>query len=146
MTTRWKNLHLMALGVLLGTVLGCKKEAADTSQTGLLELKKAFPNAKIQSKTTTNQTATAEIPTLAANEKATPEYFVGVAASAIQNNESPAAFKLISMVQKQPNLTADQQMALHEAMRGLQQDLIRRADAGDKAAQEAIRQLNTRPP
>ena len=135
----------MAIALMVGA-LGCKKETTETSQSGLLELQKAFPNAKIQVKTTTNQSATAEIPQLATGEKVTPEFFVGVAASAIQNNEAPAAFKLIGMAQRQPNLTADQQMALHEAMRGLQQDLVRRAAAGDKAAQEAIRQLNSRPP
>lgn len=141
-----KHLSTWMVIALMAGAVGCKKQEVQSSQVGLEELKKAFPNAKIAAKTSTNQTATAEIPQLAAGEKATAEFYVGVAATAMQNNESPAAFKLITMVQRQPNLTADQQMALHEAMRGLQQDLVRKAAAGDKAAQEAIRQLNSRPP
>ena len=131
-------------GMLALALNACKKEVQITEKTSVAGLKRAFPGAKID----TNQapTATAAVPQLAPNEKATPEFYVGVAASAMQNNETVAAFKLITMVQKQPDLTADQHMALHDVMRALQQDLIKRAEKGDKAAMEQIRQLNSRPP
>ena len=120
----------------------CKKEEPATQNTAVMSLRKAFPEAKIN----TNKTATAEIPQLAPNQKATPDFYVGVAAHAMQNNETVAAFTLINRASRLPDLNADQQMALHEAMRGLQQDLIKRAEKGDKAAIEAIRQLNSRRP
>ena len=132
-------------GMLALALNACKKEVqVSTEKTSVAGLKKAFPGAKID--TNQSATATATVPQLAPNEKATPEFYVGVAASAMQNNETVAAFKLITMVQKQPDLTADQHMALHDVMRALQQDLIKRAEKGDKAAMEQIRQLNSRPP
>jgi hypothetical protein len=127
------------------TLVACHKEEkpADIKlQTG--SLKKAFPTAKIEA--STNKTVYAEVPTLTPDGKPNIDFYVGAAANAMEQNDGVAAFKLITIVQKQSGLTAEQQMALHDSMVQLQQGLIRRANAGDPAAKRAIDELNHRKP
>ena len=115
--------------------MGCaKKQAIVDPKAQAEQLQQAFPSAK----------ADAPEPTagfVSVDAGALPDAYAGMVIGALKNNETPKAMVLITRLQRMPGLTAGQMMALNESMRTMQADLIRRADAGDPAAKDAVENL-----
>lgn len=67
------------------------------------------------------------------------------AMTAFKNKDYPKAVVNLQTLRADPNLNGDQRTAVQDMMAQVQQQLLRRAEAGDKSAEAAIGMLQTMP-
>jgi hypothetical protein len=111
---------------------GCGKKG--TVQTGIFQLKSAFPSANAETNIVEN------LPPGSTREVNVNGY-VGQAIVALQKNDYVNAVTLLTAVRKQPNLTAEQHMAVHETIEKAYTSLVNRAANGDAQAKAAMAEL-----
>ena len=107
----------VGLVVVLSLITGCGEKAGND----VSDLQKAFPKEKA---------TTAE-----AREV---QNLVDAAAAAAAKGEYDKAAANLSVLRANPVLSPDQRAAVNDTMGNIQTDLARRAEAGDKAAIEAL--------
>ena len=120
---------IVLAGTLLLTSTGCGEKSDLKSLVA--QLKAAFPSA-IKDNTSANSTS--EVNGLVAQ-----------AISAIQNNDDVKAVTLLRAARKQPNLTAEQHMALQETIKSMYAELVNRGAHGDPNAKAALAELESKP-
>ena len=108
------------------TLIGCGKKADVKTQVS--ELEKAFPAAVAA--------APPPIETTPANQPISKEAnaYVSVALSAVRTNDYAASVIALQAVQRMPQITAQQLMAVQRTMQAMTADLVARASAGDPKA------------
>jgi hypothetical protein len=67
------------------------------------------------------------------------------AMTAFKNNDYPKAVVNLQTLRADPNLNGDQRTAVQDMMAQVQQQLVRRMEAGDKNAEAAYRMIQAMP-
>lgn len=123
------------------TVAGCGKAKnagpADVKvQANALQA--AFPGATAQDPSKASSPAAGFV---SSDGDYTPDAYASMALAALNKNEPAKAMIIVQRLQRMPNLTSGQHVALHESMRSMQNDLIRRAANGDASAKQAVEDM-----
>ena len=129
------------LVVAVVTVVGCSKakNAAPTDvKVQACALQAAFPAATAQDP---SKSSTPPAGFVNADGDYTPDAYASMALAAFNKNEPAKAMIIVQRLQRMPNLTSGQHVALHESMRSMQNDLNRRAANGDASAKQAVEDM-----
>src|SRR5436190_10645322 len=125
----------IAGGILLFSSTGCSKR--NDPQSLVAQVNAAFPAAvKLASGTDADASTSSTKQT---------DALVSQAVSAIQNNDYVDAVTLLRTVRKQPNLSAEQHMALQETIKTMYSELVNRGAHGDAKAKAALAELESKP-
>jgi hypothetical protein len=120
---------LCLCGLLLLLNVGCKKKTDVTSEVS--ELQKAFPAAAAP--VPAAATAPTAVNTAAANNP-DPNAIVQAALTAVRTNDYAAGVIALQTVQRLPNVTQQQLMAVERAKQAMTAELLARAGRGDAKA------------
>jgi hypothetical protein len=131
---------MLVIALLAGA--GCNKSkklaVSGDVKAQVSTLQAAFPAATAQDPT---QSSTPAAGFVNADGAFTADAYASMALAALSKGESEKAMIVVQRLQRLPGLTSGQHVALHESMRTMQNDLIRRAAAGDASAKAAVEDL-----